>query len=1454
MDVTPVPVYDNTVTRVRPQVSSIRSSANSVSRVAVSSTKRGMSSVIDSARETEIAEGVQRTLCSLFYENMGQINNDEVRFYGGIPGGSIGFTDRKVLFWLDGTEGNIALSFENASGVVPRGFGEVCHRTNYFLGDRGNFTGIRGFKGVHYEDLWPGIDLVYRATMYGTKYEFRVRPGADPSDIMIRCVGHDSLAIEKSSVSIQRNDVRLVDAGLMIHQRGERIEGEFLSYAHQIIGFKVVNYDKSQTLVIDPLLYSTFVGGTDYDLGHAIAVDAWGDAYVTGVAHSSGFPTVNAYDSSHNGVYDCFVFKLNATGNGLLYSTFIGGTDGDYGESIVIDNSGNAYVTGMTYSSDFPTVNAYDSSHSGGYDCFVFKLNATGNGLFYSTFVGEDAYGESIAVDNSGNAYVTGMTYSSDFPTVNAFDSSHNGVYDCFVFKLNATGNGLLYSTFMGGTYNDYGYSVAIDTLGNTYVTGNTYSPGFPTVNAYDSSHNGVYDCFVFKLNATGNGLFYSTFIGGTDYEKGVSIAVDVLGNIYVAGYTRSLDFPVVGAYDATHNGGEDCCVFKLNATGRGLVYSTFVGGIEDEVAFSIAIDALGNTYVTGTTYSSDFPTVNAYDSSHGGGLDSVVFKLSSAGSALLYSTFVGGSRDERGFSIAIDRSDNAYVTGGTQSSDFPTLNAYDNSWNTDSDAFVFKMNFTKQMDNTNPDLDSPPDYEYEEGSSGNKITWVVGDTNPRDYRIDGNGSRTDWTAWLNGTISKDVDGHTPGVYNYTITVRDAFGNQAIDTVFVTVIQASGPIIYLTHSPLQPNHMDSVFITATASDPRGVADVTLSYSVTGGSSWMNSTMEPIGQEWSATIPKQLPDALVIYKVYAMDSLGNWAVSVEKSYTVVEATSQIIAERYIRDGETLSGPRSVSFLQHEYDIYEYADQGGSVVGYVIVNMTSLEAVDDQDLAHLVLLQDLFQSNRQDLAVGFPNNAHGSWYSRADFCEDRAETWESVKNWLFWTNFLSLIWDPVGSAINILSTLVSIEEPLAYFNQFGTLVEDISENYSQVYSESPILSTLDLMATTFEAADIYIKLAYGDFLISMGDFANTRHLVTNIKMHLGGMVVGVFTDDHDAMYSDSIISVAAYTVMSKLAVGIGCTYERMLSGPGDLEDYQSLYILQLLYYSAARALAVWKTSLAERYLASSSLSAWIAKALGKISEQDVVKWSLRAASDSNRIREISDQYGVLESLAAERANLLRYEGEEMLIASQEAPSDISPCALTMPPTTGMLLMPTLSASELGGKAKKKFKRKHRMILGILGLFVALTTIVICVVFFASPPVGFQYALPTETPNFSMVQGPISPALTGYEAENLDYVTYGIYRSESGENVTIALVDAKSDSDAAWVITLVAAFAAANNFSVVGSTAGEWETVDLLSQVVSLRVCRSEETVLLIIGESPDTVNQLHNEILSYITRPG
>jgi hypothetical protein len=387
------------------------------------------------------------------------------------------------------------------------------------------------------------------------------------------------------------------------------------------------------------LVYSTFLGGTSSDFGLGIAVDRRGSAYVTGSTTSADFPTTaGAFDASFNGNSDAFVTKLDAAGNALAYSTFLGSISFDGGFAIAVDRRGSAYVTGSTLSADFPTTaGAFDTSLDGfGFgDAFVTKLDAAGDALAYSTFLGgtggETARG--IAVDRRGSAYVTGEVSSADFPTTAAaFDASFNGGGDdAFVTKLDATGGALAYSTFLGGMGADLAKGVAVDRRGSAYVTGETFfSSDFPTTaGAFDTSLNGFDDAFVTKLDATGDTLAYSTFLGGSAFETGYGIAVDRRGSAYVTGSTESADFPTSpDAFDTSRNG-EDAFVTKLNAAGGALAYSTFLGGSGFESGFGIAVDRRGSAYVTGSTTSADFPTsAGAFDTSFNGNGDAFVTKL----------------------------------------------------------------------------------------------------------------------------------------------------------------------------------------------------------------------------------------------------------------------------------------------------------------------------------------------------------------------------------------------------------------------------------------------------------------------------------------------------------------------------------------------------------------------------------------------------------------------------------------------------------------------------------------------------------------------------------------------------------------------------------------------------------------------------------------------------------
>ncbi len=475
------------------------------------------------------------------------------------------------------------------------------------------------------------------------------------------------------------------------------------------------------------LKYSTYIGGNHIDSEGAIAVGADGSVYITGYTYSTDFPTTSgAFDEGHyGGGIDAFACKLSADGSTLVYSTFIGGDDYDYGKSIAVDIDGCIYITGYTFSADFPTTTgAYDETINGGSysDAFICKLSADGSTLIYSTFIGGSNVdrGYSIAVDAGGSAYITGYTDSSGFPTTTgAFDETHNGgSSEAFICKLSADGSTLVYSTFIGGSDWDNGESIAVDSDGYAYITGHTMSINFnTTTGAFDETYNGGFrDVFTCKLSADGSTLNYSTFIGGSDDDRGYSIAIGIDGSAYITGYTESSNFNTTnGAFDETYNeGNSDVIVCKLSADGSTLVYSTFIGGINDDYGYSIAVGSDGSACITGSTNSGDFPTTpGAFDEVHNDMIEpdqGFVSKLSADGSTLIYSTFIGGADGFNwGSSIAIGTDGSVYITGYTDSEDFPiTSGAYDEEFEWD-DVFICKfIFFSAECDDDTPQEEVP--------------------------------------------------------------------------------------------------------------------------------------------------------------------------------------------------------------------------------------------------------------------------------------------------------------------------------------------------------------------------------------------------------------------------------------------------------------------------------------------------------------------------------------------------------------------------------------------------------------------------------------------------------------------------------------------------------------------------------------------------------------------------
>lgn len=448
--------------------------------------------------------------------------------------------------------------------------------------------------------------------------------------------------------------------------------------------FEVASYKKDYPLIIDPVIvYSTYLGG--WSSGVGIAVDTSGNAYVTGHVNGGGFPTVSPIQGCWRNEWGycsgwaIFVTKIDATGSHHVYSTYLGGSGDDFGSGIAIDSFGNAYITGHTYSSDFPMASPIQGTNAGGLDTVVAKIDATGSHLVYSTYLGGSGndYSNGIAVDTSGNAFITGSTASPDFPTASALYATHaGGTYDAFVTKIDAFGSNLIYSSYLGGSGDDYSDGIAVDTYGNTFITGSTASPDFPTASALYATHaGGTYDAFVTKIDISGSSLMYSTYIGGSsdDYSRG--IALDNIGNAYITGSTSSADFPT--AFPIQGNKAEDSDVFvtKLNALGSDLIYSTYLGGSWYDIGYGIAVDTFGNAYVTGGTGSPDFPVTFPIQGSVREDSDVFVTKINASGSDIVYSTYLGGTSYDWGLGIAVDASESAYITGDLMSYNYPTVN-----------------------------------------------------------------------------------------------------------------------------------------------------------------------------------------------------------------------------------------------------------------------------------------------------------------------------------------------------------------------------------------------------------------------------------------------------------------------------------------------------------------------------------------------------------------------------------------------------------------------------------------------------------------------------------------------------------------------------------------------------------------------------------------------------------
>lgn len=649
-----------------------------------------------------------------FEQNLGQAEA-RVAFLGRHGRTRVYFTTTGVIFSVAG-EDPVRMRFPGAN-PSPRLSGEapLSSSSNYLVGaDPAAWrTRVPHYERVRYHGLYAGIDVVFYRREGHLEYDFIIAPGADPDQIQVAFA-------EIGGISLNGRDevVMAVDRGGIVQTIPavyQDIAGVRVAVgAKQVVDpagrirFALAGYDRGHVLVLDPALqFSRYFGGSGEEEIINLTADATGNIYVTGGTSSPDLPAAGDSLPYPEDMFDvegnrlAFVAKLDPSGTRLLYMTYLGGRRTSTSHYIRVDQAGNAYVTGRTEASDFPTVNPIQAGYAGGTDdIFVSKLNRDGTALIYSTYLGGSEYDQarSLALDGNGNVYLTGRTDSADFPVVDPVIADYAGEQDGFVTKLNRDGDRIVYSTYLGGRGNDIGHAITVDEGGYAYVTGLSNSPDFPTAGAYQPAWRGGEgdDAIVVKVKADGTGFVYSTFIGGSGDDESRAITVDAVGSAIISGYTRSRDFPTRDALQDDFGGGShDIFVTALTAKGSDLAWSTYLGGSGSDYGRGLAIDPAGHIYLTGYTSSAnDFPLQQPLQEEFAGGeADAFVMMLAPAAARLMFSSFLGGGAHERGRAVTVDAAGNILVSGHTESEDFPVSSPASPGFGGGADdAFLIKL------------------------------------------------------------------------------------------------------------------------------------------------------------------------------------------------------------------------------------------------------------------------------------------------------------------------------------------------------------------------------------------------------------------------------------------------------------------------------------------------------------------------------------------------------------------------------------------------------------------------------------------------------------------------------------------------------------------------------------------------------------------------------------------
>ena len=586
------------------------------------------------------------------------------------------------------------------SKIIP--LNTYNHKVNYLIGrDESQWrTNIPTCGAVKYENLYPHIDLKVYSREGRIEYDWIIKPGGHVSDIQFEYRDVDNIDVDSlGNLSVHTSFGEFIHARPYAFQNidGKKIEiaAAFKRKSINTFVFETRSYDSDRTLIIDPLIYSTYIGGSKSDFGEVVAIDSKGAVYIGGDTYSADFPTKKPFHAKRKGTRAVFITKIKRTGKKMVYSTYLGGAGLDYARGIAVDSQGNVYIAGWTSSSDFPIKKAFQSEKNGeGGDLFVTKLGPKGNTLIYSTYIGGSTSEQlrDIAVNKQGSVYVAGYTESFDYPMKNPIKGNKDGYRDGFVTKFHPKGNKLIYSTYLGGEDTDRINAVAVDERGSAYVVGQSASSDFPTKNPFQNKLNGYDNAVVCKIDPKGKRLLYSTYLGGSCSDYAYGVAVDSEGCAYVIGQVHSTDFPLKNPIQGVKKGVEDAFVTKFNPKGNALVYSTYLGGTDSELGHGIAVDKNGCACVTGITISQDFPMVNPFENKNPDKYGVFFARIIPSGTSLSLSSYIGGSDKDKAFRVAVDSRGYAYVIGYTDSKNMLTKNALQNENKGETDVFLVKI------------------------------------------------------------------------------------------------------------------------------------------------------------------------------------------------------------------------------------------------------------------------------------------------------------------------------------------------------------------------------------------------------------------------------------------------------------------------------------------------------------------------------------------------------------------------------------------------------------------------------------------------------------------------------------------------------------------------------------------------------------------------------------------